>query len=320
MAAPSQLASSPFHGKIKVYDTPDGSDVHWMQPRRAHLHKKTPSGATLCCPSVTLGGVIEDPDKSLFWMTCDQLVPKSEAEIEQHKDTSDEHCACIGIVEHTSRNLHYTLINILIDVRNTGPIKDGVDYISGYLSYRGALHPVLVKDQHRASDLIVMTRGRNGQVMTGRITSLPTRVARPAYMGTGELMVAKFDPAKGPVPSKIDAGTWVYVRKVGRNAGPESNGVRGVERFEDGVNYAGTFREGGGDNNDDHEGIRIPVIQLGHIVEVDESGDKNASVRVTIQGSYEVLTEIFIRQGKLNNPDGVERRPVVGTDTSSIST
>ncbi|KAI1211045.1 uncharacterized protein F4807DRAFT_466855 [Annulohypoxylon truncatum] len=313
----SQPISSPFRGRIKVYDTPDGSDVRWTEPRRVHLHKRTPSGATLCCASVTIGGVVEDPDNWLVWLTSDQLVPESESQLEQHSDTSDESCVCIGYVKHTSRNLHYTLIDIFVNLRDTGVLTAGKDYISGKLSYKATLHPVIVKDQHRKSDLVVMTRSRHQDVMTGCITSLPTRIARPAYMGTGELMVAHFDPSQGRVPSRIDVGTWVYVRKPSHDISPETNGVRGIEELEDGMNYVGVF--GGHGGYDGRKKTFIPVVLLGHIVEVDESGSKNASVRVTIQGSYEVLTEIFIRRGKLEYPEG-DGWGAVDTDTSPIPT
>ncbi|KAI2471047.1 hypothetical protein F4781DRAFT_150609 [Annulohypoxylon bovei var. microspora] len=297
----------PFQGRIKVYDTPDGSDVPWSQPRRIHLHETTPSGATLCCASVTVGGVVEDPNKKLLWITSDRLVPRPERQLRRHADTSDESCVCIGCVQHTSRKLNYTLINIHVDTSQKGPIRYGTHCISGQLSYKATLHPVLAKYLHRQSDLVVMTRSRNEEVMTGHITVLPTKVVRPAYLATGELMVAQFDPSCGRVPGKIDAGTWVYVRKpVGGDSNPIIEEERAFPRLNDRGRYAGIF------NRNEDDGIlrqdNVPVVLLGHIVEVrDRGGDENAKVEVTIQSSYEVLTEIFVQRGKLNHLSGVER-------------
>ncbi|KAI0889118.1 uncharacterized protein GGS22DRAFT_196794 [Annulohypoxylon maeteangense] len=312
MEQPPQPTPSPFHGRIKVYDTLDGSDVHWTQPRRVHLHRRTPSGDTLCCASVTIGGLVEDANLYLLGLTSDRLVPESETQIEEHTDTNDGNCVCVGFVKHTSRNLHYTLINISLDMNNMDPIQDGTDYISTASSYKATLHPVLVRQQHMKADLVVMTRTRNQEVMTGRIISLPTKVARPAYVGTGELMVASFDPSRGRVPSNIDVGTWVYVKKPDSGNNPRTNGIRELHHLVDGTSYVGVFETG---DEDYYIGSHyIPVVLLGHIVEVCDNGDREASVRVTIQGAYEVLTEMFVRRGGPDYPDGIVRGPA-GTDT-----
>ncbi|KAI0899883.1 hypothetical protein F4806DRAFT_492877 [Annulohypoxylon nitens] len=303
---------SQFYARIKVYDTPDGNNVHWTQPQRVHLHNKAPSGETFCCASFIAGGVVEDPDQWIFWLTSDKFVPESESELEQHADTSDNHCKCIGYIRHTNRNLHYTLIDILNNQIDRN--RNGVEPIPSSEAYRAAIHPVLVKEQHRKFDLAVMARCRNSEIMAGHIISLPSKVARPAYIGTGELMVAEFMPVDGSVPSRMDAGTWVYVRRPTKDTNPNTNGEIAFEDVRDDDNYIGIFR---GNNIDGIPQRRlIPVVLLGHIVEVREADDQVGSVKVTIQGAYEVLTEMFVRRGKLFNPEGIERGPV-GTDTSS---
>ncbi|KAI1092715.1 hypothetical protein F5B19DRAFT_502076 [Rostrohypoxylon terebratum] len=302
---------SPFIGRIKVYETADGSDAHWAQPRRVHLHEKEPSGKTLCCSSVTAGGIVEDPDQWIFWLTSDKFVPESESELEQHADTKDENCDHIGYIRHTNRNLHYTLIDIPIDSIGRSA-RARIEPISSDQAYRAAIHPVLVKDQHRKYDLAVMTRSRNREIMVGHIISLPSKVARPAYMGTGELMVAEFLPTDGSLPSKIDIGTWLYVRKPTTSTKVEIT----VNDLKDEDGDVTIIRV----NDANRMPLRlIPVVLLGHIVDVREANDQDGSARVTIQGAYQVLTEMFVRRGKLKNPDGIERGPV-GTDTSSIST
>ncbi|KAI4869649.1 hypothetical protein F4820DRAFT_385786 [Hypoxylon rubiginosum] len=112
---------------IKVYSRPRDAVDHWADPRYIHLHKKTPSGATECGKQLVAGGIVQDPNGAVFFMTTDRLIPSNQEDLEQNIDTSGGTCAYIGHVKHTSRKLNYCLITISGSVADSKAIAESRD-------------------------------------------------------------------------------------------------------------------------------------------------------------------------------------------------
>ncbi|OTA93800.1 hypothetical protein M434DRAFT_30642 [Hypoxylon sp. CO27-5] len=293
---------------IKVYATTEGSSEDWMRPRRVHLHEKISPNTTVCCKSVTAGGIVEDQDGTLLYLTLDKLVPDSAEKRDKHTDTEDRDCTCIGNIKHTSRKLHYSLITIHGSVADIGAIERARELgvpISGQLSFEAAMHPAVIRYLHRRSELVVLARSPYNDVFIGRIASLPSKIVRPSFLGSGDLMVAKFDhwPSR-----QLEVGMWVYARRAGVTS-LDPMVAQMLRRLDHGPYPSKAFKYNSHpDSPTFFKGN--PLVLIGHIVEVRGcAAGPDAQVEVTIQGAYEVLTEIFVQHGRLNHPDGAEPIP-----------
>ncbi|KAI1377577.1 hypothetical protein F4677DRAFT_41247 [Hypoxylon crocopeplum] len=306
MSDNSSSVSSLTEEPIRVYHTTDGTIEHWTNPRRIHLHKKTTAGLTVCCESITAGGVIEDPDGELFYLTSDQLtLPARGQSAELYQDTFDKGCVCVGHVKHTNTDLHYALVTV-DGIASEDSRKIAKYYhmtASGRNSFKVALHPVVLKYQHTKSDLLVMARTRHDEIIRGRITSLPKKTMIPASLGRSEQMVARFSSAH-PL-EKIEAGMWVYARREGVGVGKSREAVDTdgkLNRLDPGPYPSGTFRYVPPGNATPV--VPNPLVLIGHIVEVRGGGrmDPDAPVEAVVQSAYEVLAELFVQRGRLNYP------------------
>ncbi|KAI1103987.1 hypothetical protein F4804DRAFT_352535 [Jackrogersella minutella] len=336
MAEPANLTSSPVLGLIKVYDTPDGSTVPWTRPRRVHLHEKTASGKIICCASASAGGIIEDPRGTLFFLASDRLVPEEDC---RHTNTSDEKCTCIGNINHTDRKLHYSLIAIdenVADSRDIDEAKRNQIPISGQHSYTAVLHPVLIKHQLMRSDIVVLARTRHNEVIKGYITDMPSKTARPSYLGSDQLIVAQFESSPALTLGRMDVGMWVYTRRdygddpeaneklKGLHNGPyPSSMFRHIPNtispptpppessVSSRTSLQGTIGEPQSNSSTVHaqpSPANHPFILIGHIVELrgrTRTQDKEGLVEVAIQSLYDVLTERFVQRGNLNRSGNV---------------
>ncbi|KAI0152547.1 hypothetical protein F4776DRAFT_670171 [Hypoxylon sp. NC0597] len=293
-------------GIIKVYATTDGSSEDWTRPRRIHLHEKISPNETVCCESVTAGGIVEDQDGRLFYLTSDKFVPGSAEERDRHTETEDGDCTCIGNIKHTSRVLRYALVSIngsVADVRAIERAKNLRVPVSGQLSFEAAMHPAVIRYHHRNSDLVVLARTPHNDIFVGRIATLPSKVVRPSFLGSGDLMVAKFDPWP---PRQLEAGMWVYARRPGAISF-DLMIAQMLKRPDHGPYPSKVFSYHPNNISFDHGN---PLVLIGHIVEVRGcAAGPEGQTEVTIQGAYEVLTEIFVQHGRLNHPDGAEPIP-----------
>ncbi|KAI1416788.1 hypothetical protein F5Y13DRAFT_153071 [Hypoxylon sp. FL1857] len=298
--------SSPLRGVIKVYATDDGSSEDWTRPRRIHLHERISPTTLVCCESVMAGGIVEDQGGKLLYLTSDTFVPRGSRRREKHADTGDGCCTCIGRIKHTSRTLHYALITINESVANSEDIATAKNLrvaVSGQRSYEVAMHPSLIRYHHRESDLAVLARTQYNDVFIGRIKTLPTTVVRPCFLGSSDLMVAVFDAR---LTRKPEVGMWVYARRPGTTS-RDSRVREMLEELDVGSYPPETFSY-----RSDYHSFRHgnPLILVGHIVDVrDSAAGQGGQVEATIQSAYEVLTEIFVQNGRLNNPDGAEPIP-----------
>ncbi|KAI1134358.1 hypothetical protein F5Y05DRAFT_398432, partial [Hypoxylon sp. FL0543] len=269
---------------IKVYATADADSDGWTRPRRIHLHEKTSPNTTVCCASVIAGGIVEDQDGEVLYLTSDRLVPESAERRGRHAETEDGACACIGTVKHTSRSLHYALIRINESVADREAITHAKDMrvpVSGQLSFEAAMHPALIKYYHMKSDMVVLARTPSNEVFIGCIKTLSKKVLQPSFLGCDELMVAQFDPWG---PRQLEVGTWVYAGRPG----VVSNDL-GLNTMLTELDHGPYRAEVFSCHSDEAE--LDPLVLVGHIAEVRErisSGD--ARIEATIQGAYEVLT------------------------------
>ncbi|KAI1386562.1 uncharacterized protein F4822DRAFT_444927 [Hypoxylon trugodes] len=311
--------TSPAQGPIKVYATPDGTIENWTNPRRIHLHKTTPYGTVQCCDSVTAGGIVEDSNENLYFLTSDQFIPEDADQRDLHTNTNDATCAPIGHVKHTSRNLRYTLIIVNDCVADEVTTKKALGScgisVSGQMSFKAALHPLLIKKRQRESDMLVLARTRHNEVIKGNITFFPPGNIAPWKQGAAKLMTARFDPSY--LLGKLEVGAWVYAIR------PEALKTKNWITCALNDEYFGPFEEEKIFQYFpfDHPRHNSPdtLILVGHVVEVRSRGaDNSEPVEVGIQGAYEVLTEIFVHRGTLNNPSGVPtERPALGPMPSS---
>ncbi|KAI2620032.1 hypothetical protein GGR54DRAFT_647682 [Hypoxylon sp. NC1633] len=310
MAESPAPASAPTQGLIKVYATRDGSAAHWTGPQRLHLHLKTAQGSSKCTcqASITAGGITQAASKALYYQTSSTLVPSTPAERQAHTDTSDGACSPIGSVAHTNRALHYSLIAIDDSVAGAAA-RDAVvrnrAAAQAEQAFETALHPVNLRFRHRGADVVLLARTRHNEVVWGRVAVLPV-VRCPSIRGTARLMLARF-------AAPVDVGTWVYARR-GRELVENKESVKNaclpdnagtaerLDRFERGPYEREIF-----------EYHRLgaprwqpynPVVLVGHVVQVRDREDGEDTHAVTIQTSYEVLTDMFLGQGRLSNPGG----------------
>ncbi|KAI0840696.1 hypothetical protein F5Y06DRAFT_308506 [Hypoxylon sp. FL0890] len=305
MSSTSSARTIPW-GIIKVYATPDDSSDDWTRPQRIHLHEEISLNTTVCCESFTAGGIIEDQGGELFYLTSDKIVPRSSKKRERHIDTEDRECTCIGSIKHTSRSLHYALISInesVVDCTAIEYAKDMHVPVWSQLSYEAAMHPALIKYHHMKSDMAVLARTPDNEVFIGHIKKLPSKVVRPSFLGSGELMVAQFEPW---TPRELEVGMWVYARRPGAiSTNPRVNTM--LKQLDHGPYSPEVFSYRRDIQHFDHGN---PLVLIGHIVEIGGSGSgQDGKTEVTIQSAYEVLTEIFVQHGRLDHPDGAEPIP-----------
>ncbi|OTB06417.1 hypothetical protein M426DRAFT_318826 [Hypoxylon sp. CI-4A] len=265
-------------GVIRVYATKEDSNADWTNPRHVHIHRRTTAGETVCSGSATAGGVVSDADGTLFTLTTSKLIPEGAP----HLDTDNGSCRWIGFAQHTSRRLHYTLVTIcptLADdqARETAK-RDRVAVAGDQASI------ALEKAQ---SDLVVLGRSQDNEILSGRITASPSP--------TDKLMTAQFDAV-----GQIDAGMWVYAQRPGVIS--QDAAVRAqLEQLHKGPYRPEMFRYYPDATSTN------PLVLVGHIVEVHGSEKKDGGpTEVTVQGAYEVLAEIFKQKGEQANPDGAE--------------
>ncbi|KAI0109926.1 hypothetical protein F4814DRAFT_450888 [Daldinia grandis] len=301
MARRNPSTSLPYAGTIKVYSAEYGRLVVWTNPRRVHLHKKTPSGRTICCDPFTAGGIVETPAHTLHFLTSDRFVPRDTG---PYMDTSDKACECIGHVQHTSRRLHYALVAINDAVAGREAVRQakilGCVPASMQQMYDFTMPPAMVKHLHRQYGLTLLARTRHNQIIRGRVTVLPRKAIDSARRGS-RLALAQFDPAL----VRLDEGMWVYARHPSTETLDNMTGEM-LARLDSGPGRSETFRY-----QYNFSPATLPSYTLrvvGHIVEIRNRGP-DGRVEAAIQCSHEVFSEISLLRDWLDNPNGNKPPP-----------
>ncbi|KAI6086189.1 hypothetical protein F4821DRAFT_278732 [Hypoxylon rubiginosum] len=284
---------------IKVYATSDGGIAHWANPRRMHLHKKTPAGTTVCCTSVTAGGIVKGRTKEGYWVTTHDFVPTDEVKRELHEDTNDGECALIGHVKHTTDELHFTLIATNDTVTHSENFAKEKDcYFSNLGPEAACLHFQAIKYQFRQTGITLLARTRYDEVIHGVVTYIPQARIRPSYAFSNGLITADFGGPSFPSRSSIEVGMWVYARRLkSRSKDAVTNEM--LDAKDVGPYRPETFRyypvDDSADDYDETAPNPNPLVLIGHVVEVQgQDPNLDGPVTVKIQGLYEVLERIVL--------------------------
>ncbi|KAI1399370.1 hypothetical protein F4819DRAFT_465480 [Hypoxylon fuscum] len=316
MAELQPSTSAPSQGLIKVYATAKAAgdpQTDWSDPRKIHLHVKTPTGTTTCCQSVTAGGIVEDPDGTLFFLTSDQFVPLPSHELERYTDTNDGTCACIGSVKHTSRRLHYTMITINDSVADSASIdnakNDNVS-VASKDAFGAALNTICLKHQLAYEDKRVMARTQHNDIIKGRVGCLIRKGHRHSPSQDNYMMAAFESNSAGN--DQVDTGMWVYTRrpKGSEECGSDRTIDETIHKLDSGSYSPGVFRYYPKDTYHGTLEDPNPLILVGHVVEVHRQGlDHEGPVEAKIHDLYDIFTDIFVEKGKLNDPCGTGKKP-----------
>ncbi|KAI1770716.1 hypothetical protein F4818DRAFT_455488 [Hypoxylon cercidicola] len=282
---------------IKVYATSDGGIAHWTNPRRVHLHKKTPSGTTVCRPSVIAGGIVQGRAGAAYFVTTDSLVPSGRDELQSHADTNDGTCARIGQVRHADDELHFALIAIGDTVAHGRAVAAARDrYFSSLGPTAACLHRQALKCRFQETGVALLARTRYDEAIHGVVTSIPGARHRPSASRAepGALIGARFGGRAFPGRSRIDVGMWVYARRAGGGGGGGGDAATDemLDAKDVGPYRPETFRycPVGASAPDPN-----PLVLVGHVVEVrGRDLDADGSVAVGIQGLYEVLERVVL--------------------------
>ncbi|KAI4869650.1 hypothetical protein F4820DRAFT_471834 [Hypoxylon rubiginosum] len=301
---------------IKVYATSDGGIAHWTNPRRVHLHKKTPSGTTVCCPSVTAGGVVQAKTGEVYFLTTHAFVPASGGEDEElrspYADTNDATCARIGTVEHTSPELRFALIAVSDAVAHAEAVARARDrcYLPPHKNLgptAACLHYQAVRYQFKeAGEMRLLARTRYDEAIHGVMTGVPeaaevrpSSAPFPGRTRSSGLMTARFGGASLPGRgSAVEVGMWVYARRLGSGGGDAATNKM-LDARDVGPYPPETFQYVPPAKKDDSDADASaapnpnPLVLVGHVVEVQgQDRDPDGSVTVKIQNLYEVLERI----------------------------
>ncbi|KAI8964375.1 hypothetical protein F5Y11DRAFT_345521 [Daldinia sp. FL1419] len=294
MAGASSPTSSPYAEVIKVYSTEDSNLTDWTNPRRIHMHRKTPSGVTVCCESFTAGGMVENPYNTLAFLTSDRFVP---SDLELYTGTNDKSCACIGHVQHTSRWLRYALITISDALADSKEIRYAKTFGSvptpTQRMYDAAMHPLVLLNLYRRGGLVLLARTRYNEVIRGHITILPRKAIYPSCRGP-RLVIAQFERTLGDG----DIGMWVYARQPGFPMLDKRTDER-LAKLNCGPYPSETFRHR--DNLSYPNQFHYPLPVVGHIVEI-RGRDMDGQVEVAIQCAHEVFTDICVLRDQVGIP------------------
>ncbi|KAI1470254.1 uncharacterized protein F4812DRAFT_416791 [Daldinia caldariorum] len=297
MAGPSLKTPLPHTGIIKVYSAKDDSHLDGTNPRHIHLHKKIPSGATVCCHPFTAGGIVRSSIDALHFLTSDRFVPPN---VDPHTDTDDKACACVGYVRCVYRKLHFALVSIKVAVEDNKTVEQasGSRGVPASMSPVDdvVMDPIMIRDLHRRHDangLALLARTRHNKVIRGRITVLPHKAVDPSrHLGT-RLVLAQFDPALGC----MDVGMWVYAKQpeVEKREGPTGGSLAGPDNTPRNCPQVSDSRCDSPCYNLHY----VPLLLVGHVVEICGRGP-DGRVEVAIQCAHEVLSKISAMRDRLS--------------------
>ncbi|KAI1806618.1 hypothetical protein F4811DRAFT_550607 [Daldinia bambusicola] len=295
MAGLSVTAPSPLAGSIKVYSAKDDGHLDGTNPRHIHLHKKTRSGATVCCHPFAVGGIVQSRIDALHFLTSDRFVPSN---VEPHMNTDDKACACVGYVRCVYRKFHFALVSIKDAVRNNKPVEqaNGNHGVPASMSPMEdvVMDPIMIRDIHRRVGLTLLAGTRHSKVIRGYVTVLPHKAIDPSHHRGTRLVLAQFDPAL----SCMDVGMWVYAKqpKVETPDGAIGESLAGPDHKRRHCPKVPDSRRDFPCYNLHY----VPLLLVGHIVEI-RGHSQDGRVEVAIQCAHEVLTQISTMRDRLSN-------------------